>query len=66
MRIDEVGGAFPWRWRIVVVGNAERYVPIGQILESVWRKPTRMSEFKAVSPPLWKERQESTQPTCVR
>jgi hypothetical protein len=35
MRIDEVGGAFPWRWRIVVVGDAARYVPIGQILESV-------------------------------
>jgi urease accessory protein UreF len=46
VRIDEVGGAFLWRWRIVVVGNAVRYVPIGQILESVWRKPTLMRNSK--------------------
>ena len=48
-QIDEVSGAFPWRWRIMVVGNAERYVSIGQNSKNVCRVPTGMTEFKAVS-----------------
>ena len=64
-QIDEVGGAFPWRWRIMVVGNAERDVSIGQNSKNVCRVPTGMTEFKAVSAPLRKEFQESTEPACV-
>jgi len=37
-QIDEVGGAFPWRWRIMVVGNAERYVSIGQNSKNVYSR----------------------------
>ena len=64
-KIDEVSGAFPWRWRIMVVGNAERYVSIGQDSQNIWRIPTGMTEFKAVSAPLRKECQESTEPARV-
>jgi hypothetical protein len=38
-QIDEVSGAFPWRWRIMVVGNAERDVSIGQNSKNVCRVP---------------------------
>jgi hypothetical protein len=36
-QIDEVRSAFPRGWRIVVIGNTERYVSIGQHAKNVWR-----------------------------
>ena len=47
-QINEVCGAFPWRWRIMVVGNAERYVSIGQNSKNVCRVPTGMTEFSCI------------------
>ena len=29
-QINEVSSALPWSWRIVVIGNTERYISIGQ------------------------------------
>jgi hypothetical protein len=65
-QIDEVRSAFPRGWRIVVIGNTERYVSIGQHAKNVWRIPAGMTEFKAVSAVLRKERQEGAKPACVR
>ena len=65
-QIDEVSSAFPWRGRIMVIGNTERYVSVRQHAKNVWRIPTGMTEFKAVSAALRKKCQEGAEPACVR
>ena len=65
-QIDEVRGAFPRGGGIVVIGNTERYVSIGQHAKNVWRIPAGMAEFKAVSAVLRKKCQEGAKPPGVR
>ena len=65
-QIDEVSSALPWSWRIVVIGNTERYISICQHAKNVWRVPTGMTEFKAVSAVLRKKCQEGAEPARVR
>ena len=50
----------------MVIGDTQRYVSIGQHAKNIWRIPTGMTEFKAVSAVLRKERQEGAKPPCVR
>ena len=65
-QIDEVSGAFPGGWRIVVIGNTERYVSIREHAKNIWRIPTGVAEFKAVSAVLRKKCQEGAKPPWVR
>ena len=65
-QINEVSGAFPWGWRIVVIANTERDVSVAQHAKNVWRVPTRMAEFKAVAAPIRKKCQERAEPARVR
>ena len=65
-QINEVSGAFPWGWRIVVIANTERDVSIAQHAKNVWRVPTRMAKFKAVAAPIRKKCQERAEPARVR
>ena len=65
-QIDEVSSAFPWRGRVVVIGNTERYVSIRQRAKNSRRIPTGMTELKAVLAALRKKCQEGSEPACVR
>ena len=65
-QIDEVRSAFPWRWRIMVIRNTKRYISIGQDSKNVWRVPTGMTEFKAVSAVLRKQCQKGAKPASIR
>jgi hypothetical protein len=65
-QIDEVSSAFPGGGRIMVIGDTQRYVSIGQHAKNIWRIPTGMTEFKAVSAVLRKKCQEGAKPPCVR
>ena len=65
-QVDEVSSEFPWSGRIMVVGDAERYVSIRQHAKDLWRIPTGMTEFKAVPTTLRKKGQEGTEPARIR
>ena len=65
-QIDEVSSAFPWGRSIVVIGDAQRDVSIREHTKNVWRIPTGMTEFKAVSAVLRKKPQEGAKSACVR
>jgi hypothetical protein len=64
-QINEVSGAFPWGWRIVVIANTERDVSVAQHAKNVRRVPARMAEFKAVAAPFRKKCQERAEPARV-
>src|ERR1700679_352531 len=65
-QIDEVSSAFPGGGRIMVIGDTQRYVSIREHAKNIWRIPTGMTEFKAVSAVLRKKCQEGAKPPCVR
>src|ERR1700722_5658526 len=54
-QIDEVSSAFPWGGRIMMIGDTERYVSIREHAKNIWRIPTGMTEFKAVTAALRKK-----------
>src|ERR1700722_1773598 len=64
-QIDEVSSAFPGGGRIMVIGDKQNYVSIRENAKNIWRIPTGMTEFKAVSAVLRKKRQEGAKPANV-
>ena len=65
-QIDEVSSAFPRGGRIMVIGDTQRDVSIREHAKNIWRIPTGVTEFKAVSAVLRKKCQEGAKPPCVR
>jgi hypothetical protein len=65
-QIDIVSSALPRGRGIVVIRDAERDISIRQHAKNVWRIPTGMTELKAVSAVLRKQRQEGAEPTLIR
>src|SRR5438105_8609185 len=47
--VDEIGSALPGRRRVMMIGNAERYVLLSQQPEYRRLIPARMPEFEAVA-----------------
>ena len=47
--IDEIGGALPWRRRIVMVRNAQRDVLFGEQPQDAWGVLAGVPEFKTVA-----------------
>ena len=63
--IDEGGGPLPWCRRVVMVGQAERDVPLGEESQDARLVPARVAEFEAVATLLREQLEERRQPVSV-
>ena len=63
--IDEIGGALPWRRRVVVIRNAKRDILIRQQPEDFRRVPARVPKLEAVPSSLRQQLEERCQPFGV-
>lgn len=48
-QVDKVRRAFPWRRRVMVAGDAERYVALREQAHDRWAIPTGVTEFNAAT-----------------
>src|ERR1700760_3687472 len=63
--VDEIGGALPWRGRIVMIRKAKRNVSLREQPQDVRPIPARIAEFKTVTPSFREEVEKGCKPLGI-
>ena len=63
--VDKVGCAFPGRWRVVVIRQAERYVAAREKFQDFQLVPTRMTELERITSLFAQQLQKIEKPAGI-